>query len=357
MTDDNRSSQSRSIERIDATFESIGFAEGNRWNLSTLDPDRLHLSRGHHGEYTLFLEGDQPSFGNYGWMQGAEYESDAVDIESGRGFHALRITAPASAFGNRAIAHIAYEFAHLLATTHNVANEALLLQAAWILELLGDFREILTAERQLGLAGECVLLWKLLQVGHAHGIDCGVVLERWRGELHDRRDFAASGISIEVKTSAQRARVHHIGSLSQLEPLAEGEQVYLYSLGIQRERLHDRKLPTYIDEIEALLRDGTGAVDFQALERFRGKLRSYGYDSEKRDAYEYGPGLMLNESMRARLYPVAGLDCLRMSSFRRKQLPGMVRDVSYFLELPEDAPGGFDEEDVLLSLISSPSIE
>lgn len=357
MTDDNPISRSRSIEGIDATFESVGCAQGNRWNLSTLDVDRLHLSRGHHGEYTLFLEGDQPSFGNYGWMHGAEYESDAVDVESGRIFQALRITAPASTFGNRAIAHIAYEFAHLLAGSSNVANESLLLQAAWILELLGDSREILSAERQLGLAGECVLLWKLLQVGHAHGIGCGVVLERWRGELHDRRDFAATGVSIEVKTSAQRARVHHIGSLSQLEQLAEGEQVYLYSLGILRERLHDRKLPTYIDEIEALMLDGNGAIDLQAVERFRAKLQLYGYDPAEREAYEYGPGLMLNESMRARLYPVATLDCLRMASFKGDQLPGMVRDVSYYLELPEDVPDGFNEADVLLSLISSPAIE
>jgi hypothetical protein len=356
MTDDHEPSD-QSIEEINGAFAAIEYAEGNRWTLSTLHEDRLHLSRGSRGEYTLFLEGERPSFGNYGWLRSATYEPDAVDLRSGRDFHALRITAPVSGFGNRAIAHIAYEFVHLLATAPEMGNEALLLQTGWILELLGDSSELLSPERELGLTGECVLLWRLLQVGHAHGIECGVVLERWRGESRDRRDFAAEGISIEVKTSAQLARVHHISSLSQLEPLAANERVYLYSLGIRRERLHDRKLPTFVDEVEALLVSASGSPDAQAIERFRSKLRSYGYDPAQREAYEYGPGLMLNENMRPRLFSVDALDCLRVSSFKEDQLPQMVREVSYSLELPDDVHDDLDEEAVLLSVIRAPAIE
>jgi hypothetical protein len=179
------------------------------------------------------------------------------------------------------------------------------------------------------------------------------VIERW---VDAERDFAARGISIEVKTTAQNTRLHHVGSLTQLEPTAVDENVYLYSIGIKAELLHDRKLTAYIDDVARLVITPQGQPDAPALARFFDKLEARGYHRTHRPLYDVGPGLMINGALPARLYRATDLDYLRMGSLKNDTLPSMVRNVGYDLELPDNLAPDVNELAVFRELISSPPI-
>jgi hypothetical protein len=175
-------------------------------------------------------------------------------------------------------------------------------------------------------------------------------LERW---VDGKRDFAAEGISIEVKTTAQNTRMHHIVSITQLEPTSVGEIVYLYSIGIKAEFLHDRKLTTYIDDVIRFLLTAEGKPDTQVQARFFAKLEGRGYHEAHRALYDVGPGLMINGALPARLYRVTDLDYLRIASFKDEKLPSMVRGIDYDLELPDGLAQGVDEQSVFRELMTS----
>src|SRR5260370_23297428 len=255
--------------------------------------------------------------------------------------------------GGKARGDMGYEMGIFLRSNCDGSNEEFFLAVGWVLGLLGTQKEVLTLDAQLGLAGECRLLRELLDLGRQEGVGAATVLERW---ADGKRDFAAQGISIEVKTTAQNTRMHHIVSISQLDPTAAGEVVYLYSLGIKGELLHDRKLTTYIDDVERLLLTSHGEADSQARARFVEKLEARGYHDAHRALYDVGPGLMVNGALPARLYRASDLDYLRIGSFKNDILPSMVRNVGDDLELPDGLGQGIDEQAVLLGLISSPSV-
>ena len=159
-----------------------------------------------------------------------------------------------------------------------------------------------------------------------------------------------------MKTTTLSARVHHIGSISQLEPSAEGEVLYLYSIGIRVERLHDRKLTAYVDDVARLLVTQQRKSDPQAQARFFEKLAARGYHEAHRALYDVGPGLMINGALPARLYRVSDLDCLRTSSFKNEEQPSMVRNIGYELELPDGLDQPLDKDAIITELIQSPPI-
>lgn len=298
----------------------------------------------------IFLEGASETFGNYGTFPGARH-LQAKDLDSGRYFEGLLLPAPRESLGGaRALAHIIYEMANVLHAGNTTTNEEVLNSARWVLALLGPKSETLSTEAQLGLAGECLLLRELLELSRTEGVSPSAVLDRW---VDATRDFAAHGTSIEVKTTAGNSRTHHIGSILQLEPSAEGETVYLYSLGIKTELLHDRKLTAYIDDVAQWLVTASGEADSQALGTFNDKLAARGYDPSHRALYGVGPGLMLNVALPARLYRVADLDYLRVESFKDNSLPSMVRTIGYELELPDNEASTIDERAVLLDLLKA----
>ncbi|HEV2033228.1 MAG TPA: PD-(D/E)XK motif protein [Candidatus Dormibacteraeota bacterium] len=266
-------------------------------------------------------------------------------------FESLQVAAPSESLGSeKALAHIVYEMASFLRTNPEATNEELFLAVRWVLGLLGSEKDVLTLDLQLGLAGECRFLRELLDLAFEEGVGAATVLERW---VDVKRDFAAHGISIEVKTTAQNTRVHRIESINQLEPAAVGETVYLYSVGIKPELLHDRKLTTYVDEVVRALVTPQGEADAQARARFFEKLETRGYHEAHRALYDVGPGLMINGALPARLYRASDLDYLRIGSFKNELLPSMVRNVYYDLELPDGLAHGVDERAVFHELISS----
>jgi Putative PD-(D/E)XK family member, (DUF4420) len=323
---------------------------GDEWDLHTVVDQRVHISRTAADQPVIFIEGDDDSFGNYGRFPGARHVR-AKDMDTGRLFETLQVAAPSESRGGaKALAHIVYEMASFLRSNPTASNEDLLLAVRWVLGLLGTDRDVLTVRAQLGLAGECRFLRELLDLGLRDGFGAATVLERW---VDAERDFAARGISVEVKTTAQNTRVHHIDSITQLEPSAAAEIVYLYSIGMKSEALHDRKLTAYVDDVVRGLVTPQGQPDSQARARFFEMLESRGYYEAQRALYDVGPGLMLNGDLPARLYRTSELDYLRIGSFKNETLPAMVRNIGYDLELPDGLSHRVDERAVFRSLIRS----
>jgi hypothetical protein len=354
MTDDNLNSSPPTMAFIAEQIDAVSPPHGENWDLRTIVDRRLHISRTASNQSVIFLEGDDVSFGNYGRFRGARHIQQVTDIDSGREFPSLLLASPIETIGgSKAMAHIVYEIASALVEQPTLNNEELLLKTNWVLGLLGAQSDILTSELQVGLAGECYLLRRLLEIALTAGVGASAVLERW---IDEKRDFGAHGITVEVKTTAQSTRVHHIGSISQLEPSAENEIVYLYSIGIKPERFHDRKLTAYVDDVVRLLVTQERKNDPQAQARFFEKLASRGYDEAHRPLYDVGPGLMFNGALPARLYRASDLDCLRMSSFKNDAQPSMVRNIGYSLELPDGLDETLDEDYIFTELIQSPPI-
>ena len=338
------------VATISEQIDAAGPPHGSEWDLRTVVEQRLHVSRTATDRPVIFIEGDDASFGNYSRFPGARHVR-AKDMDTGRTFASLQLAAPPESLGGaKALAHIAYEMANVLGDNPGATNEELLLAVRWVLGLLGTALDILSPEAQLGLAGECCLLRELLDLGFREKVGPATVLERW---VDGKRDFAAQGISIEVKTTAQNTRMHHIVSISQLEPTAVGESVYLYSIGMKTEQLHDRKLTTYVDDVLRLIVTPKGEPDAQSRGAFIDKLAARGYHEAHRALYEVGPGLMINSALPARLFRTSDLDYLRLNSFKNEALPSMVRNVGYDLELPDGLAQGIVEEEVFNGLITS----
>ncbi len=341
------------MQAIAGQIEAALPPHGDEWDLRTIVAQRVHVSRTATDWPVIFIEGNDASFGNYSKFPGARHVQ-AKDMDSGRVFESLQVAAPPDSRGGaKALVHIAYEIASLLRTNPSAGNEDLLLGVGWVLGLLGTETDILSRGAQLGLAGECRLLRELLDLALKDGVGTATVIERW---VDAERDFAARGISIEVKTTAQNTRLHHVGSLTQLEPTAVDENVYLYSIGIKAELLHDRKLTAYIDDVARLVITPQGQPDAPALARFFDKLEARGYHRTHRPLYDVGPGLMINGALPARLYRATDLDYLRMGSLKNDTLPSMVRNVGYDLELPDNLAPDVNELAVFRELISSPPI-
>ena len=346
-----------SIQDISQTFASLERPIGNRWHLHALTPNRLHLSVSHDGAPTLFIEGDADSFGNLPTLRGLEHREDAIDVQTGNVFKALRITAPQEPYGDEALAFIAYEICRIIESDPDTDNGALLAGVYWILKVLGIETSVLSGERQRGLVAELLLLRRLLQLGREHSVGSQVVLDRWWGPVGGKRDFAAVGISIEVKSTALNTRTHHIASIDQLDPMSPGEQVYVYSVGIKSEPTVDRKLPTYVADCVSAIADTPGRVLVgTAVHSFYQKLESAGYLPRLGDLYRSEPGVMPNPLLPPKLFRASDLDRLRMSSFKENSLPSMVTAVSYEINISAPPLGERDVDAALLSLITSPGL-
>ena len=345
-----------SITQIEEVFGSLERAVGNQWSLHTLAQDRLHLSVSQDGQSTIFIEGSADSFGRLPILRGVEHRDDAEDVQSRRVFGALRVTATPDPHGNQAVAFIAFEMARTLDREPDVDNSDLLSRVHWILALLGREPAVLSSERQRGLVAECLMLRRLLQIGRAHSIGAQAVLDRWWGPEGGKRDFAAVGVAIEVKSTALNARNHHISSIDQIEPLSSGEKAYLYSMGIKSELTYERKLPTYLADAASEMIRPDGSPDVDAAYAFNQKLASAGYDPQVEGLYVAEPGLLPNPALSPKLFRVEDLDRVRVSSFKGDRLPGMVTALSYDLQVAAPPMSEAKTEEALLSLISSPAL-
>jgi hypothetical protein len=343
------------IEEIAHAFEALEPATGDRWNVETLVPGRLHISRGATGQYTVFLEGSLDSFGSLPPVGGLEHSTAVTALPSSREFAVLRISCRDQLHGDRVLSHIAYELARRLVEHPPVTNAELFRQVEWVLLLLGGRDAVLSPERQLGLAGECVLLRKLLVIARKRGLSSMAVLERWWGHQPARRDFAALDIAIEVKTTSQNARQHQVGSIEQLDPQSPSEELYIFSLGMRSDVTAPRKLPHFVDDVEAQLITMAGAPDPSAIALFQDQLKAYGYERARLAYYLNGPGY-LKPHLAGALFPERDLERLRHDSFVGGQLPNMVIGVSYVLQVTSEPLADAVADQVFERLLRSPPV-
>jgi hypothetical protein len=344
-----------SLEDLVALFAKIPPADGDRWVVETLVPGRLRLSRGTRGEFAVFLQGTLESFGAIPAWAGLAHSASVRLLPGGEILAALRIVSQDHIHGNRVTTHIAYELARRLDATPGTTNAELLSSVSWILPLLGDQSSVLSVERQYGLLGECVLLNRLLGIAARLGLPGRTALTRWKGAGHSKRDFAALGVAIEVKTTAHATRLHHFGSIQQLDPQSADEQVFLFSLGLRLDPSAPKKLPDFLADIEAGLVTKAGSPDDEAVSEFRACLKRYGYDSTLESFYRSQPGVAPPHLLPT-LYRETELDRVRSTSFKGDMLPTMVVNVGYDLEVFGTGLSSEAEEEVLERLLRAAAL-
>ena len=179
---------------------------------------------------------------------------------------------------------------------------------------------------------------------------------RWRGPGTSKRDFASHGIAIEVKTTSHGTRLHHFGSIEQLDPQLPGEEVFLFSVGIRQDPSAPMKLPHYIGDVESGLTTLSGAPDEPAVGRFHERLRTYGYNSQLGPIYMSLPGFRPPHLTPA-IFRERDLDRLRVTSFKGDHLPGMVVSVGYTLEVQAAELAPADADFVLERLLRSAALD
>ena len=343
----------KSIEEISATFDALEPSDGYRWQVAALVEGRLYLSRGSGGEYALFLEGARESFGSLPPLAGIDHSPNVIALPGDRQFPALRVASSDPVHGNRVMAHISYELASRLTQDPSVENATLVAQVGWVFPLLGGNEGLLTPEKQRGLVGECLLLRQLLVMARQAELSPSTALERWWGHASARRDFAASNIAIEVKTTGLNTRQHHISTLEQLEPESPSEEVYVYSVGIKTDPTAQKKLPHFVADVEAQLVTHDGREDLEAIGRFRVQLTAYGFDKRHEGYYLAAPGF-LKPHLAPELFAEKDLDRLRLTSFVGGSLPSMVASVSYVLDIRADPLPASEAVLVLRRLLTQP---
>ncbi|MEB7503962.1 PD-(D/E)XK motif protein [Arthrobacter koreensis] len=123
-------------------------------------------------------------------------------------------------------------------------------------QLLLRSRNLLSAEKQVGLIGELLLL-KYLCTIHP-----GRALSSWLGPEAEQHDFSFSEFDLEVKTTRSERRIHRIGSATQLEPSLNRPLLFLSvqvtSAGDSASAL---SLPALVDEIQTALGTNQGPFD------------------------------------------------------------------------------------------------
>lgn len=320
------------IEEISTKFEGITPSSDDRWSIESLIEGKLHLSKSSDKNPALIIEGSAESFGMLPLIASIQHSVNVIALPSGRKFEALRITAADGENSQRALAHIAYEFAWRLGRFPTPSNQDLMREVGWLFPLLGGQRLPMTPERQLGLIGETLFLRRLLQRAHFLNKDIKFALDCWKGAEPAKRDFYNTNIAVEVKTTSLAARLHHIGSIDQLVPQTRDESLYLFSIGVRRDPTAPKRLTHYVADIESLLVDEQGNPDPVAIATFRNQTSTYGFDWSDQDLYERENGF-LAPHLAPELFDVSNLNYLTINHFVDGKIPETVRSVSYVLEV------------------------
>ena len=341
------------IEDLVLRFEALPVAQQGRWSVDALRDGRVYLTRDDASRNTLFIVGDHASFGTYPKCRAIRHATSIVPVPGGGPLEALVLSSPSQGYGNRAIAHVAYEVDRRLEATPGLANADLIAEVAWILELLSSQEPVMAPDQQKGLIAELLLLRKLITATSVVGVPAREALARWHGWDRSKRDFAAAGIAIEAKATAMSTRRHHIGSIDQLEPHG-AEDVYLFSVGVRLDPTAPRKLPDAVAEVRQLLVGADGSPDEAAQAQFDEGLVRYGYDHSQESVYRAMPGI-LNLHLPPRLFRAADLDRLKLTSFKGDALPSMVSEVAYVLEAASQELSPAQEQEALRRMLTSPA--
>jgi hypothetical protein len=303
----------------------------------------------------IFVEGPRESFGLLPRLAGQHHSEAVTDEESGRTFPALRLSSPTTPHANRSMAHVAYELAQKIEARPTITNEELFAEIGWVLVLLGSQHGLMAPERQEGLAGECFLLRTLLRVGRKNGVAPLAILERWWGHDTAKRDFAAQGIAIEVKTTGRDQRIHQVNDMRQLDPQDESEALYVYSLGLKFDPTGPLKLPAIVQNVVAQLVHDDGTPDAEARALFKSQLGQYGYQEDHEEFYNASPGF-LAPHLEGRLYEESTLPRLRLTDFVGSVLPNGVRGVGYLLEITSEPLAPDVETSLLVEFLKAAAI-
>jgi hypothetical protein len=339
------------IESLVGLFDSIAPARGDHWNIKTLVPERLHLTKSDEGLFAVFVEGAKESFGSLPSQLAVEYSDSVIALPERRRVSAMRINAGNEPHANRVIAHIAYELNWALQKSPAPDNRSLVSGIGWLLSLIASSGSIMSVELQKGLVGECMLLRWIVLHGQRRGKTNVSCLQAWHGHDRAKRDFFAKGVAIEAKATGNATRLHHISSLDQLAPQEAGESVYLFSVGIRQDASAPRKLPQYLEDVESLLVDQSGNPDALALAHFRKQLKAYGFDWADRSIYERQHGFLAPHLPPA-LFRETDLRRLTESDFVEGKLPETVRSLSYDLEIVAPTLSNEEIEAVLDELLA-----
>lgn len=193
------------------------------------------------------LTGAEPNLAN---LRSIELNAFVEDDES---WAELRITVAGSL-------HAAFGILVSVADRMQLAGESL---AVAVPRAIAEHRGVLagrvglSAEQEIGLYGELLLLESLMRSGDPkQGVDA------WAGPLSEEHDFVLDGFHVEVKTTSGERRKHVIGNLQQLEPLRE---VPLWLLSIQITRsagTGGRTLTQLVRDVRALA--GESAVNLDS---------------------------------------------------------------------------------------------
>jgi len=182
-------------------------------------------------------------------------------------------------------------------------------------------RASLTAEQQIGLLGELVLLEALILLDGPSALDAWTA---WVDNRPGRHDFELRSADIEVKSTRSRTRNHFIHGLAQLAP-AHNRPLYVLSLKFEPSGAGPgESLRNKVASIRASL-----APHATAGERFEAAINSSGYNAA--DEPLYGNRFRLVDG--ARLVPV-DVNCPRIDVDMIRESLGiavgsLVSDVSY----------------------------
>jgi hypothetical protein len=187
---------------------------------------------------------------------------------------------------------------------------------------------LLSAEAELGLHGELILLTLLLDAG----LDTLLAVEAWRGPLHGLHDFEIATGAIEVKTTAsEQGFPVKILSLEQLDSRL-AESLYLAGLHLSA-NLEGLNLAGRVEAVRLRLRN-----DPAALHTFNTLLLHTGYADAMADRY---PRCFVHD--RSRLLRVDD----HFPSLTRHKVPSEISTVRYEIDLDRIEGGDRTLADIL----------
>lgn len=200
-------------------------------------------------------------------------------------FEASRLVLPPAPYFVALSALIASEMVRLGLGSEDRTVQAIFSDVEPLIELSLK-RALLSEEAIRGLLGELVLLDYLLASITDHPEFRSSVLDMWRGHQHASRDFTVGTTAVEVKTTSFRSSIHHINSLSQIEPDSDDQRneitLYLMSIGLAAAPHGSLSVPRLVERIRLRLRDGESESPLEL--RFLRDVRHYaasdgsGYD-------------------------------------------------------------------------------
>ncbi|MCD7100724.1 PD-(D/E)XK motif protein [Pseudoclavibacter sp. 13-3] len=144
-------------------------------------------------------------------------------------------------------------------------------------EALVTFKELLSKKRRLSDEQEIGLFGELGMFAHlVEGIGEEAATAAWLGPDSEEHDFVLPGFDAEVKTTRTEARVHVIGSATQLEP-SPGRPLYLVSIQVTSAgaAAEGETLTERVRRVRGLLE--------RSLRVFDDRLRGLGWDVRTAD--------------------------------------------------------------------------